>query len=95
MLLNAYYLAFIAAYYVGRSIETPSTYVWLFVLPLPILLVVLAVYRRMLPLYALLSAIVMVDDNEAALVSEESEEADKLRRKVVVKIQKELLNHIK
>ncbi|CAN0313588.1 unnamed protein product, partial [Discosporangium mesarthrocarpum] len=87
MLLNSYYLAFYAIYFVAQALEEPSTYFWIIVLPAPILLGVVVAYRRMLPIYALLAAVV---ENDIVAADKESDIADKVRRKVVTKVQEKL-----
>lgn len=60
MLLNSYYLAFFAVYFIGPATHSASSCVWIIVLPLPICIGVLVAYRRVLPLISLLSATVVV-----------------------------------
>lgn len=66
MLLNSYYLAFYAVYFISRASKSSTDWVWIFVLPLPILCGVLMAYRRVLPLIALLSTIVMMQPTDVA-----------------------------
>lgn len=70
MLLNSYYLAFYAVYYIGSASKSSTDWVWIIVLPLPILFGVLVAYRRVLPLFALLSTIVMMKPTDVADVRE-------------------------
>lgn len=66
MLLNSYYLAFYAVYFISRASKSSTEWVWIIVLPLPILAGVLMAYRRVLPLIALLSTIVMMQPTDVA-----------------------------
>lgn len=66
ILLNSYYLAFYAVYFISRASESPRDCVWIIVLPLPILCGLLVAYRRVLPLIALLSTIVMMQPTDVA-----------------------------
>lgn len=70
MLLNSYYLAFYAVYFISRASKSSTEWVWIIVLPLPILAGVLMAYRRVLPLIALLSTIVMMQPTDVADVRE-------------------------
>lgn len=71
MLLNSYYLAFFTVYFISRATKSSTEWVWIIVLPLPILYGVLMAYRRVLPLIALLSTIVMVQATDVADVREQ------------------------
>lgn len=66
MLLNSYYLAFYTVYLISHASKSSTDWVWIIVLPLPILCGVLMAYRRVLPLIALLSTIVMVQPTDVA-----------------------------
>lgn len=70
MILNSYYLAFYAVYFISRASKSSTEWVWIIVLPLPILCGVLMAYRRVLPLIALLSTIVMMQPTDVADVRE-------------------------
>ncbi|CAM9609126.1 unnamed protein product [Ectocarpus fasciculatus] len=87
MLLNSYYLAFYAVYFISRASKSSTEWVWIIVLPLPILAGVLMAYRRVLPLIALLSTIVMMQPTDVADVEQEAEELNKLRRKLVMRVE--------
>ncbi|CAN0550862.1 unnamed protein product, partial [Ectocarpus sp. 12 AP-2014] len=87
MLLNSYYLAFYAVYFISRASKSETEWVWIIVLPLPILAGVLMAYRRVLPLIALLSTIVMMQPTDVADVEQEAEELNKLRRKLVMRVE--------
>ena len=77
MILNSYYLAFYAVYFISHA-SNSTDWVWIIVLPLPILCGVLMAYRRVLPLIALLSTIVMVQPTDVADVRERYCRADVL-----------------
>ncbi|CAM9329416.1 unnamed protein product [Ectocarpus sp. 4 AP-2014] len=87
MLLNSYYLAFYAVYFISRASKSETEWVWIIVLPLPILAGVLMAYRRVLPLIALLSTIVMMQPTDVADVEQEAENLNKLRRKLVMRVE--------
>lgn len=70
MMLNSYYLAFYAVYFISRASKSSTEWVWIIVLPLPILCGVLMAYRRVLPLIALLSTIVVMQPTDVADVRE-------------------------
>lgn len=66
MMLNSYYLAFYAVYFISRASKSSTDGVWIILLPLPILGGVLMAYRRVVPLIALLSTIVMMQPTDVA-----------------------------
>ncbi|CAM9317502.1 unnamed protein product [Scytosiphon promiscuus] len=95
MLLNSYYLAFYAVYFISRASKSSTEWVWIIVLPLPILCGVLMAYRRVLPLIALLSTIVMMQPTDVADVEQEAEELNRLRRKLVIRLEDVLKEEFK
>lgn len=68
MMLNSYYLAFFAVYHIGGASNSQEWF-WIILLPLPILCGTLMAYRRVLPLFSLLTAIVMLHAEDVAHVS--------------------------
>ncbi|CAM9348281.1 unnamed protein product, partial [Hapterophycus canaliculatus] len=95
MMLNSYYLAFYAVYFISRASKSSTEWVWIIVLPLPILGGVLMAYRRVLPLIALLSTIVMMQPTDVADVEQEAEELNRLRRKLVIRLEDVLKEEFK
>lgn len=69
MMLNSYYLAIFAVYHIGGA-STSSDWFWIILLPLPILCGTLMAYRRVIPLFSLLSAVVVLHAADVAHVSE-------------------------
>eukprot|EP00752_Nemacystus_decipiens_P005207 g4726.t1 len=95
MLLNSYYLAFYTVYLISHASKSSTEWVWIIVLPLPILCGVLMAYRRVLPLIALLSTIVMVQPTDVADVEQEAEEINRVRRKLVMRVEEVLEQEFK
>ncbi|CAN0495377.1 unnamed protein product, partial [Laminaria digitata] len=87
MLLNSYYLAFFTVYFISPASESSSEWFWLILLPLPILCGVLMAYRRVVPMIALLSTIVMLHPTFVADVEQEEEGLNRLRRKLVMRVE--------
>lgn len=70
-MLSSFHLAFFAVYHIGQTTHDISQdWMWLIILPLPVLIGTLMAYRRVLPLFSLLSAVVIVKASDVALVSE-------------------------
>ncbi|CAM9808147.1 unnamed protein product [Pylaiella littoralis] len=95
MMLNSYYLAFYAVYFISRASKSSTDGVWIILLPLPILGGVLMAYRRVVPLIALLSTIVMMQPTDVADVEQEAKELNKTRRKLVMRVEDVLEQELK
>ena len=75
MLLNSYYLAVYAVYFISPASKSSSEWFWIVLLPLPIACGVLIAYRRVIPLIALLSSIVVLNPTDIADVSDTSRDS--------------------
>ncbi|CAM9906593.1 unnamed protein product [Ascophyllum nodosum] len=95
MLLNSYYLAVYAVYFISPASKSSSEWFWIVLLPLPIACGVLIAYRRVIPLIALLSSIVVLNPTDIADVEQETEELSKLRRRLVMRLEDVLRQEIK
>lgn len=69
MLLNSYYLAVYAVYFISPASKSSTAWFWIVLLPLPIAGGVLMAYRRVIPLIALLSTVVVLHSSDVADVS--------------------------